>query len=105
MILWQVPRSPYTNILDFRYWMSLQSVVEREHYGKRCTTSSLVRSVERVWNTDDDGSTLLKIFSRLKIVLCNILGNNGSNDNVESDRGKKFEKLKSRMSSEEKLKK
>ena len=50
----------------------------------------LVRSVEQVWNTDDDGSPLSKIFSQLKNVLCNILGSNESNDNVESDRGKKF---------------
>ena len=31
-IIWQVPRSPYTNVLDLGIWMSLQARVEREHF-------------------------------------------------------------------------
>ena len=32
-IIWQVPRSPETNMLDLGVWMSIQSAVERKHCG------------------------------------------------------------------------
>ena len=60
--------------------------MEREHYGKCCATNSLVGSVERAWNREDDGGMLLN-FSRLKIVLCQIIGSNGANDHIELSQG------------------
>ena len=47
-IIWQVPRSYYTNTLDLGVWMSLQARVEREHYLKHCTEEALVHSLESI---------------------------------------------------------
>ena len=91
-ILWQVPRSPYTNVLDLGYWSALQSAVEREHFGKCGTTHSLMRSVMRAWQTSDDSNVLSKIFDRLETVLLNILDGDGKNDLVECSRGRSLEK-------------
>ena len=52
-IIWQIPQSPYTNVLDLGIWMSLQARVERRHFLRRCTTDALVSSVMDVWNTGD----------------------------------------------------
>lgn len=35
-IIWQVPRSPETNMLDLGVWMSIQNLVEKTHKGQRC---------------------------------------------------------------------
>ena len=32
--IFQIPRSPYTNVLDLGVWCSLQARVEDEHFGK-----------------------------------------------------------------------
>ena len=68
--------------------MHLQSKVEREHFGKRCTTDSLMRSVQRAWSDDNNYVTLDNAFFRLKNVLCDILRGAGSNNFVELERGK-----------------
>ena len=34
-ILFQIPRSPYTNVLDLGVWMALQAAVEHDHYLKK----------------------------------------------------------------------
>ena len=66
-IIWQVPRSPYTNVLDLGAWISLQALVERRHYLKRCTTDALVSSV-KVWSNTDLVTTLIKVFDKLRVV-------------------------------------
>ena len=43
----------------------------------------------KTWNSGDLSETLQKVFDRLKRVLCNIVEANGSNDLVETRRGKK----------------
>ena len=49
VIIQQVPRSPYTNLLDLGVWCSLQSNVEKKHYTKRTDVHALVSSVKHVW--------------------------------------------------------
>ena len=93
-IIFQIPRSPFTNVLDLGVWMSLQSIVERKHFLKRSTTLALTNTVMETWNSSDLNDMLHKVFNRLKVVLCNILRDNGGNDKVEDYRGVKYSKVK-----------
>ena len=93
-IIFQIPRSPYTNVLDLGVWMSLQAAVERQHYLKRCSADALVNSVMKTWNEGHLDHSITKVFNRLKPVLCNILEAKGGNDLVEMKRGKKHAKIK-----------
>ena len=86
-LIFQVPRSPYTNVLDLGVWMAIQSIVERNHFLKRCTTDALVRTVMHTWESTDLDRILSNVFNRLRVVLCNILKGNGNNDCVEENRG------------------
>ena len=61
-IIWQVPRSPHTNVLGLGYWMSLQSRVERVHFGRRCSTEALVKSVKDAWTDPSYVCILIKVF-------------------------------------------
>ena len=94
IIIFQIPRSPYTNVLDLGVWMSLQSIVERKHYLKRSTTQALTNTVMDTWNSTDLDTMLTNVFGRLKVVLCNILRGNGGNDKVEEYRGVKHRDVK-----------
>ena len=93
-IIFQIPRSPYTNVLDLGVWMSLQAAVERQHYLKRCNADALVNSVMKTWNEGHLDHSITKVFNRIKPVLCNILEAKGGNDLVEMKRGKKHAKIK-----------
>ena len=53
-IIWQVPRSPETNMLDLGIWMSIQAKVEKMHHMKRCHHDALAKSVETVWESYRD---------------------------------------------------
>ena len=89
-IVQQIPRSPYTNLLDFGVWCNLQSRVEKEHFLKRIDVPVLVPSVLTAW---DDGTlydVIGRVWSRLRNVLVLIKEGNGRNDLAESKRGKKF---------------
>jgi hypothetical protein len=48
--IWQVPRSPETNMLDLGVWMSIQSAVMKVHYGRRCHNDAPAKIVEDAWN-------------------------------------------------------
>ena len=93
-IIFQIPRSPYTNVLDLGVWMSLQAAVERQHYLKRCNANALVNSVMMTWKEGKLDHSISKVFKRLKPVLCNIIEAKGGNDFVEMKRGKKHENIK-----------
>ena len=86
-IIFQVPRSPFTNVLDLGVWMSLQSVVERKHFLRRSTTAALENTVMQTWTSTDLNQVLTNVFGRLKVVLCNILRGKGGNTLVEENRG------------------
>ena len=93
-IIFQIPRSPYNNVLDLGVWMALQAQVERQHYLQRCNVNTLVNTVMRTWNEGHLDHAITKVFLRLKNVLCNIIEAKGGNDLAESKRGKKFENIK-----------
>jgi len=50
IVIFQTPRSSYTNILNLGLWMCLQSAVELQHYLQRCNTSALCNTVYSTWN-------------------------------------------------------
>ena len=47
--VFQVPRTPYQNVLDIGIWCGLQAAVEKTHYIRRCDVDSLVRLVYESW--------------------------------------------------------
>ena len=91
--IFQVPRSPYTNVLDLGVWCSLQARVEDKHFGKRCEVQALARSVEETWANGHLDKVIEKVFERLQKVLVLIAEAKGKNDLVETKRGKKFQDL------------
>ena len=72
-IIFQIPRSPITNVLDLGVWMSIQSIVERKHFLRCATTKALVNTVNESWESSNLNIILSNVFQRLKVVLCNIL--------------------------------
>lgn len=88
-VVWQVPQSPETNILDLGVWCSLQSYVEIEHRLKmKSSRDALARTCETVWWTKFPASKFDNVSNRwIKVlkIICNTKG-----DNVKSDafRGK-----------------
>ena len=93
-IIFQVPRSPYTNVLDLGAWCALQTRVEKVHYMRRCEVECLAKSVYEAWNADNNFDVVVgKVFNRLQNVLVLILEGNGSNHLVEKKRGKQFRNL------------
>merc|ERR1712087_280408 len=90
-LIHQVPRTPYSNLLDLGFWCSLQSKVEKEHFMKRSDVDASAASVERAWNRNDD--VIGRVWGRLKNVLALIVEGKGGNNLVETKRGKKFRGL------------
>lgn len=89
-IIWQVPRSPETNMLDLGIWMSIQTAVMKAHRLRRCQDHALARSVEDAWNSYLSKDAFINVHGRLKVVLRCIVDDNGGNNLVESKRGKLF---------------
>jgi len=89
-IVWQVPRSPETNMLDLGVWMSIQAAVTRVHYMRRCHHDALARSVEEAWNSYLSPLSFERVHRRLRVVLTCIVDDKGGNELVESKRGKLF---------------
>ena len=48
-LVFQVPRTPYSNVLDLEVWCGLQAAVEKTHFMQRCWVNILVRSVFKTW--------------------------------------------------------
>ena len=92
-IIPQVPRSPYTNLLDLGVWCSFQARVKKKHHGQRCKVETLVESAYNTWNDESLDDVIGKVYKRLQRVLALIVKGNGSNDLVETHRGKKHENL------------
>lgn len=90
-IIWQVPRSPETNMLeDLGVWMSIQCVVERTHRGRRCNHDALAKSVMDAWNQYLSQDAFKNVYKRLRVVLSCIQEDNGGNNKVEEKRGNLF---------------
>jgi hypothetical protein len=89
-VIWQVPRSPETNMLDLGVWMSIQCSVMNVHYGRKCHHDALAKSVEEAWNGYLSQKAFTNVYNRLRVVLTCIVDDNGGNRLVESKRGKLF---------------
>ena len=50
-IIWQVPRSPETNMLDLGIWMSIQAKMEKMYQIKLCYHDALAKIVEIAWGS------------------------------------------------------
>jgi len=93
IIIHQVPRSPYTNLLDLGVWCSLQAAVEKEHYMKRTDVHALQNSVMSAWDTRPLDKVIGKVWTRMTKVLALIVEGDGGNDLVEKKRGKRWKDL------------
>jgi hypothetical protein len=89
-VIWQVARSPETNMLDLGVWMSIQSAVQKVHHGRRCQHDALAKSVEDAWKANLNIEAFSNVFKRLRVVLRCILDDDGGNRLVEAKRGELF---------------
>ena len=69
-IIFQVPRSPFTNVLDLGVWMSLQAMIEKSHHMRRCEVGALVHSVNDTWENGKLDGSITNVFNRIHKVLC-----------------------------------
>ena len=89
-IIWQVPRSPETNMLDLGVWMSVQSAVGKNHRRQRCAHDALAKSIVDSWNNYLSTMAFHNVFKQLCIIMRFILEKNGGNQLVEQKCGKLF---------------
>ena len=68
-LVFQVPRTPYSNVLDLGVWCGLQAAVEKTHFMRRCEVNVLVRSVYETWEKGKLNELITKVFNRLKMFL------------------------------------
>lgn len=94
-IIWQTPCTPYTNLLDLGVWCSLQAKVEKEHNGNRCEANALANSIYRTWGNTSIDDVIAKVNGHFQKVLHLIKEGKGSNELVETKRGKKYASLDS----------
>ena len=85
-VIWQVPNSPETNLLDLGVWRTIQSLVEKVHRQKVMQADVLSESVEEAWATFDS-IKMAKVATCWAKVLRLIIKGNGANNLVESERG------------------
>ena len=83
MVILQVLRSPYANLLDLTVWCSLQDAVEKEHYMNRMNVHALVDSVEKAWKGDCVDDIIRKVWNRLRNFLALVVDVDGGNNLVE----------------------
>ena len=81
--IFQIPRSPYTNVLDLGEWSSIQAKVEKEHFGKRYEVKALANSLMDTWEKGDLNDTITSVFKQLKRVLAFIIEAKEKNNLVE----------------------
>lgn len=93
-IIWQIPHSPYRNVLDLKIWMAFQAIAERRYFKKWCTTEPLDRTVRHTWEGTDLNHQMKNIIGRLRVALCNILKGGGTNDLVKENYGVKRKEIK-----------
>lgn len=91
-VVWQVPQSPETNILDLGIWCSLQSYVETEHRLKtKSSRDALARTCENVWWTKFPATKFENVSQRWVKVLKIICATKGDNVKTDCFRGKHAE--------------
>ena len=86
-VIWQVPNSPETNMLDLGAWMSIQSEVEEQHRHKVMQNDILAESVETAFANLSE-SALTNIYHRWKLNLDLIIRDRRDNIMIEKCRNK-----------------
>ena len=91
-VIWQIPNSPELNMLNLGVWMAVQSRVEEIHMSKVMRCDVLAKSVETAFNAMSPVG-LENVHARWTKVLDIIVKCNGSNNTVETYRGKEVVNL------------
>jgi hypothetical protein len=86
IVVWQVPNSPETNLLDLGFWATHQALVEWLHRLNRMEAGALSRTVRDAFLLVDK-SKLKSIYDHWELVLELMIVGKGTNDLVESRRG------------------
>jgi len=89
-LIWQVPRSPETNMLDLGVWTSIQSTVSKVQRMRQCHHEVLAKSVHDAWENKLSIRAFANVYQRLRVVLSCIVDDSGGNALVEEKRGKLF---------------
>ena len=89
IVVWQVPHSPESNMLDLGVWMGLQLKVEAYHRLKVMSKDILADSVETCFREAINSGMLAKVHERWQLVLELIKNGNRTNNLVERHRGLK----------------
>lgn len=84
-IIWQVPQFPETNMLDLGVWMSIQSVVMRTHFMRRCHHDALAKSVMDAWGNYLNIMAFTHIHMQLMVALVCICDDVGGNIMMEAN--------------------
>ena len=69
VVLWQVPRSSKTNLLDLGVWNSLQSVVDKTFHGNKQDVKALAKTVEKSWDIYYTNNVFQKVYDQWLKVL------------------------------------
>ena len=95
IIMHQVPRSSYTNLLDFGVWCNLQFRVEKQDYQKSTDVHKLLaESIMNTWNNDKKLSNVNnRVWKRLRNILALIVEGKSGNNLAETKKGKQFRNL------------
>ena len=74
VLIHQVPRSSYTNLIDLGVWRSLQDQVEKVHFMRRTDIDTLANSVYKTWalhgNASGLDNVIEKVWMYLKMYWC-----------------------------------
>ena len=89
IIIWQIPNSPETNMLDVGVWASIQSMVEDIRRQLVMRNDELMNSVDKAFGRVGlESKALTNIYNRWIRVLKLIIHGQGDNSLVEECRGK-----------------
>ena len=83
ILVFQIPNSPETNLLDLGVWRSLQSLVEKLSFRYRYDPDVLSQTVFRAWD-NSSSSAVEEVYKGWELVLKLILLDTGGNRYVES---------------------
>ena len=77
-LVFQVPRTPYSNVIDLRIWCGLQAAIDKKQYiCADVLLNHFCQSVCEIWEKGELNDFITKVFNRLKIVLVLIIEGDG----------------------------
>ena len=87
ILIFQIPNSPETNLLDLGVWRALQALVEKMSFRERYDPDVLAATVAQAW-IEFSSEPIEKVYQRWELVLRLICLDQGGNRFVEQFRGK-----------------